>query len=77
MYAVSLIWPQDGRLSRQTEREGEQQRAPDPCWPCGVMHWAHECEIQKQRTADGVCILCGDGMHWLRACPVSDPAVHT
>ena len=40
------------------------------------MHYAHECEIQKQRTADGVCILCGDGMHRLRACPLFDPAVH-
>ena len=49
---------------------------PDPCWSCGELHWAHECEIQKQRSADGVCILCGDGNHWLRACSLYDPAVH-
>ena len=48
----------------------------DPCWSCRVMHWAHGCEIQQQRTANGVCILCGDSTHWLRAYPLFDPAVY-
>ena len=66
-----------GHTSSQCpDRPTGNNKPPDPCWSCGEYHRAHECAIAKQRTAAGVCILCGDEKHWLRACPLYDPAVH-
>ena len=41
-----------------------------PACVCMVYVYVYVC------VCEGVCILCGDGKHWLRACHLFDPAVH-
>ena len=50
------------------EASSSAQSVIRPCWACGKAHFAGDCPIWQERKQKGVCLLCGEGDHWIRAC---------